>query len=257
MRLMFLSQSPFSGDQRKHDRVESLLRSYTSQGTQLDLCYPDDFAGARVFESMGEQNILTGLHHALETPHLIRKTVFAEQAGYDAVIQSNTFDPGVEAGRLAVRIPVVGVFRTALHTAATLATRIGIMVPLDGHVPYTWRIVNGYGMSHAITTIRPIQVYGPDLVSRREEIEDLAVEVMKKQVEEGAEVIIPLGGALIPYVVSPDRLAERVGVPVINTKSVGIRFAETCVDLGMAQSGAAYPGAELTLEDFDGHSSAS
>ncbi len=36
------------------------------------------------------------------------------EQGFDAVVQSNHFDPGVEAARLAVRIPVIGPFRTAL-----------------------------------------------------------------------------------------------------------------------------------------------
>lgn len=257
MKIMFLSQSPFTGDQDKHERVEKLLRGYASPGTELDLCYPDDFAGSRVFQRMGEQSVLTGLHHALETPALVRKIVWAQVQGYDAVVQSNTFDPGVEAGRLAVGIPVVGLFRTSLHVATTLATRVGVMVPLDGHVPYTWRLINGYAMDRFVTSVRPIQVYGQDLVSRREEIESLAVAVMKEQVErDGAEIIIPLGGALIPYVVSPESLSRQVGVPVLNTKSVGIRFAETCVAMGISQSGAAYPRADLSLDDFDGHAAA-
>ena len=63
-----------------------------------------------------------------------------------AAAQSNTFDPGVEAARLAVRIPVVGLLRATLHTATILADRIGITVPLEGHVPHTWRILRTYGM---------------------------------------------------------------------------------------------------------------
>lgn len=248
---MFLSQSPRSGDDEKHRRVEVQLRSYVSPGTELDLCYPDDFPGAQVFKEMGKQNILTGLHHALETPNLVKKIVWAQEAGYDAVVQSNTFDPGVEAARLAVGIPVVGVFRTTMHFAATLATRIAVMVPLDGHVPYTWRIIKSYGMDPWVVSVRPVEVYGIDLMPRKNEIEELAVDVMRRQVEEtSAEVIIPLGGALIPQVVSPEVLEERVGVPVLNTKSIGIRFAETCVDLGITQSPIAYPRAQLTLQDF-------
>ena len=42
---------------------------------------------------------------------------------------------------------------------------------------------------------------------------------------------MPLGGAIIPYVVDPKDLATAVGVQVLNTKAIGIRFAETCVAL--------------------------
>jgi hypothetical protein len=68
--------------------------------------------------------------------------------------------------------------------------------------------------------------------------------------ETGAECIIPLGGAIIPYIVDPADLQAGVGVPVFNTKSVTIRFAETCVALGLAHSPATYPRADLSYDDF-------
>jgi Asp/Glu/hydantoin racemase len=167
------------------------------------------------------------------------------------VIQSNTFDPGVEAGRLAVRIPVIGVCRTTLHAASNLADRIGVTVPLAGHVPYTWRILRTYGMERFVTDIRAVGVYGEEIDSRKDELFGTAVATMQALVRDtGAECIIPLGGALIPYVVSPADLQQAVGVPVMNTKSIGIRFAEMCVSLGMSHSPRTYPSAELRADDF-------
>ena len=61
---------------------------------------------------------------------------------------------------------------------------------------------------------------------------------------------MPLGGALIPYVVDPDDLAKATGVQVLNTKAIGIRFAETCVPFKMTQSALTYPRGELRYEDF-------
>lgn len=68
--------------------------------------------------------------------------------------------------------------------------------------------------------------------------------------ETGAECIIPLGGAIIPYIVDPADLQAGAGVPVLNTKSITIRFAETCVGLGLAHSPLTYPRADLSYEDF-------
>lgn len=255
MRIMFLNQAPMNpAGQATHERVQRLLRSYASSGTELDLCYPDDFEGAGVMRAMGAQNVLTGLHHAMATAALVRKTVWAERNGYDAVIQSNTFDPGVEAGRLAVRIPVIGVMRATLHAAAALSDRIGMTVPLPGHVPYTRRILRAYGMQGFVTDVRAVGMYGEEMEARKDELFSKAVETMRGLIRDtGAECIIPLGGALIPYVVSPDDLAQEVGVPVFNTKSVSIRFAETCVSLGMSHSPITYPTAKLADEDFQGY----
>jgi Asp/Glu/hydantoin racemase len=252
MRIMMLSQSPERpSDTQNRPELKALLQSYASPGTVIDLCYPDDFEGASVFEEMGAQSILTGLHHAMATPALIRKIVWAEQNGYDAVIQSNTFDPGVEPGRLAVRIPVIGLLRAALHAATTLADRLALTVPLEGHVPYTWRILRSYGMQHFVADIRPIGIYGANLKARKDEIFTRTVGIMKEMLgATRAECIIPLGGALFPYVVSPADLELEVGVPVLNTKSIGIRFAETCIVLGMSHSPGTYPGANIRPEAF-------
>src|SRR5436190_7189359 len=156
MRILFLSHAPRNPRRNGDDHVQQLLQSYASPGTEVVFDHVDDFEGGRVFRTMGEQSILTGLTHAMATPAIIRKIVWAEDNGYDAVIQSNTFDPGVEAGRTAVRIPVIGVMRTTVHSAATLADRIGITVPLPGHVPYTRRILRSYGLDHFITDVRPV-----------------------------------------------------------------------------------------------------
>ena len=45
-------------------------------------------------------------------------------------------------------------------------------------------------------------------------------------------------------------LAAATGVQVLNTKAIGIRFAETCVAFKMAQSAITYPRAKLDYADF-------
>jgi allantoin racemase len=252
MRILFLSQSPATPDDvHRKPQVEALLQSYASPGTQVEIGYPDDYPGARVFVELGNQSALNGLHHALETAPMVRKTVWAEANGYDAVIQSNTFDPGVEAARLAVRIPVIGLLRATLHAAATLSDRIGITVPLAPHVPHTWRLLRTYNMDHVVADILPLGIYGSDLDTRRDEIRAREVELLRTLVGRSrAECIIPLGGALFPYVVDPADLEREVDVPVMNTKAIGIRFAETCVALGMRQSWHTYPAGKLRYEDF-------
>ena len=199
----------------------------------------------------GNQNMLNGLDHMMEVPSLVRKIAWAAENGFDAVIQSNTFDPGIDGGRLVVKIPVIGPLRTTVHAAAVLADRIGITVPLPSHVPYTWRLLRTIGMAHMVTDIRPLGIYGADIGERKDEITETAIGLIKGLVAEtGAEAVIPLGGALIPYVVDPAALQEGSGVPVFNTKSVSIRFAEACVALGMTQSPFTYPQAAVSYEDL-------
>ena len=102
---------------------------------------------------------LAGLHHILETPALVKKNHRSERDGFDAVVQTDAFDPGVEAARLAVRIPVVGSLRASCHFAATLCDRFGLTVSLDSYVPYVWRLVKTHPMAQFVTGIKVIGMY--------------------------------------------------------------------------------------------------
>ena len=245
MRIMVLNQMARSqNNDEYHQRVEPLLRSYASPGTQVDLCYPDD----RPDRARGEG--ASPLGKALSTPGLIRKTIWAEQNGYDAVIQSNNFDPGVEASRLAVRIPVLGLCRTTMLMAANLADRIGVTVPFRPNIGMARGLLQSYGLLNHVTEIRSLELYavpgGEQLAEQRAALFSRAVEVMRALVNEtGAQCVVPLGGAIIPYIVDPKDLEPEVGAPVLNPKAIGIRTAEMCVQLRMSQSPLAYPYATL------------
>jgi Asp/Glu/hydantoin racemase len=254
MRILFVDQQPRTEKSvQPYDiaKIEALLNSYASPGTKVEIGFPDDYAGSQLMNTIGGQSKLNGLHHMMETPSIVRKIFWAAENGYDAVISSNTFDPGVDGGRLAVNIPVIGLHRTAMHAALTLADRVGITVPLPPHVPYTWRLMRMIGLDRFISDIRPIGIYGADISQRGNEIYDTTVKVMRGLLDETrAEILLPLGGAIIPYVVDPKDLAKAVGAQVLNTKAIGIRFAEMCVACGMTQSAITYPKAKLSYEDF-------
>lgn len=257
MRILLLNQAPRTpsrGPAYDVEAIERLVNSYASPGTRIELGFPDNFEGAEVFHALGAQSGLNGLHHMIETPAIVRKIVWAAENGYDAVISSNTFDPGVEGGRLAVDIPVIGPLRTAMHAALTLADRVGITVPLASHIPYTRRILRSYGLESFVSGIKPIGIYGKDIKARKGEIFETTCRLIRMLVEEGAEIVVPLGGALIPYVVDPAELGQATGVQVLNTKAICVRFAETCVNFRMTQSAITYPRGKLTSEDFSARS---
>jgi len=243
MRIMFLSHTPHRGDTEYQDRVLKILRSYASPGTEIDLQFPNDFP-----RSQGPGSAHLG--YWVSVPALVEKTVWAEKNGYDAVIQSNNFEPGVEASRLAVRIPVLGLCRTSMLAAANLSDRIAVTVPLDGYYILTRRLLESYGVMNWVAGLRSFSLdavpSGDQVAIQRPAIQKRAAEVMKAMVQEtGAECIVPLGGAIIPYIVDPRDLENDVGVPVLNPKAIGIRTAEMLVGLGMSHSPITYPLATM------------
>jgi allantoin racemase len=257
MKIMFLShtfkhgQGPWGAD-----HILKLLNSYASPGTTIEYHYPDDLGGGPALRLLEEKRNLSGLHHILETPALVQKIIEAERSGFDAVVQSNTFDPGVEAGRLAVRIPVVGALRSSCHFAASLCDRFGFIVPLQSHVPYVFRLMETYRMGHFVAGITTVDVYEQDMSKQHKTILERAIKLARDLIAQGAQAIIPLGGLLFPYEVDPKELEAEVGVPIINTKAVAIRFAELMVSAKMTHSQMAYPyAAGLTPEAVSRRSS--
>src|SRR5438552_17905645 len=198
MRICFLNQAPKRSAAYETKKIEAQLNGYASPGTKIEIVFPDDYEGSQLYETIGAQSVLNGLHHMMETPAIVRKIFWAAENGYDAVISSNTFDPGVDGGRLAVDIPVIGLCRTSMHAALTLADRVGITVPLAPHVPYTWRILRTLGLDHFVSDIRPIGIYGADIAQRGPEIFDKTVAIMRALLAETrAETVMPPGGARI------------------------------------------------------------
>ena len=180
-------------------RVAALLQSYTSPGTTIEVHYPEDLGGSEVTSHLRKSQALAGLHHALETPALVKKVIEAERLGFDAVVQSNTFDPGVEVARCAVRIPVVGVLRASCHFAATLCDRFGLIAPLDSHAVYARRIIENYRMGRFISGIQAINTYETgDLSAYHDLLVERMLAVGRELIAQGAHAIIPLGGRLVP-----------------------------------------------------------
>src|SRR5438067_6909603 len=101
MRILFVDQQPRTDKSvQPYDvaAIETLLNSYASVGTQVEIGFPDDFPGSQLMLTIGAQSKLNGLHHMMETPAIVRKIFGAAENGYDAVISSNTFDPGLNRG---------------------------------------------------------------------------------------------------------------------------------------------------------------
>ena len=196
MRIMILNhQSKREGSPEYEARVAALLASYASPGTTIEVHYPEDLGGSEVTSHLRKSQALAGLHHALETPALVKKTIEAERLGFDAVVQSNTFDPGVEVARCAVRIPVVGVLRASCHFAATLCDRFGLIAPLDSHGIYARRIIENYRMGRFVSGIKAINTYEVgDLSSYHDLLVERMLAVGRELIAQGAQALIPLGG---------------------------------------------------------------
>ena len=253
MRIMFLNQAPKKSSHYDAAAIEAQLNSYASPGTKVEIAFPDDYEGAQLFDSIGSQSMLNGLHHMMEVPSIVRKIFWAAQNGYDAVISSNTFDPGVDGGRLAVEIPGDRAF-AHLHARRLHARRPG------GHHGAA-RPARALHLAHpAHLRPRPFRHRHPAdrrLRQGRGSVGRTRFSTSPKGLSAGwstrpaQKSSCRSAARSFPTWSNPDDLAKATGVQVLNTKAIGIRFAEMCVAFGMTQSAITYPRAKLSSDDFE------
>ena len=89
---------------------------------------------------------LTPAHMQEAAPAFISAFRDAERQGYDAVVPLGTLDLGVDGGRSAVNIPVVGPCQSMLHMGAQIGERFGIISYHDGQIALFRAMIRRYGM---------------------------------------------------------------------------------------------------------------
>lgn len=185
---------------------------------------------------------LTPAEIALVAPALIDAFREAEKQGYDAVVPLGFLDLGVDGGRSAVDIPVIGPFHAALHLGALLGDRLGLIAYHAVHYPNLEPMVRRYGMEHKVAGWANSGFDLPDIAANHDAMVANFVRVARKLVEEQrADVIIPTGITQCPVHIDPRWLSEQIGVPVVEGIGAPIRLAALFAELGLKQSRKAWP----------------
>src|SRR5215475_2217566 len=177
----------------------------------------------------------------LVAPAFIESFKRAEKEGYDAVVPLGMLDLGVDGGRSAVDIPVVGPMESSLHIASLLGERFGLIIYHEKLLAFNRAIVRRYGMEDRIVGFGVSGFDLPDITAHRDQVVQNFVSEAKKLVALGAEVIIPMGITQCPVHIKPDWLQEQLGVPVVEGIGAPIRIAAMLVNLGLKQSRVRWP----------------
>ena len=174
-------------------------------------------------------------------PAYIESFKQAEKEGYDAVVPLGMLDLGVDGGKSAVEIPVVGPMEACLNIACLLGDRFGLIIYHEKLLAFNRAIVRRYGMEERIVGFGISGFDLPDLAAHREEVVQNFVSEAKKLVANGAEVIIPMGISQCPVHIKPDWLQTQLGVPVVEGIGAPIRMAAMLAGLGLKQSRLRWP----------------
>jgi len=161
----------------------------------------------------------------------------AESEGYDAVVPLGMLDLGVEGGKSAVDIPVVGPCEAALHVASLIGERFGIVVYHESIIPTARAIIRRYGMEGWIGGYGASGFDLPDLAANHDKLVENFLAACRRLIsKEGCDLIIPHGISQCPVHMKPKWLMEQLGVPVVEGFGAPIRMAALLAESGWRPS---------------------
>ena len=213
------------------ERRREKLRTWAGPGVEVDVGLPED----------GPGSVESRTDAALTVPEFLSNVVKAQRDGYDAVIVSCFSDPGMDAARELVSIPVLGSGICAMHIAAMLGGRFSIMAPGTGGGSRVYENPRKYGFADNYASTRGVGLSVMDLAKDRDATIDRIADIGRQAVrEDGADTLI-LGCMSMAFHDITTALTDLIGVPVVNPVPASLGLAETLVRSGLSHSRIAYP----------------
>jgi Asp/Glu/hydantoin racemase len=153
----------------------------------------------------------------------------ARRGSYDAAIIACFGDPGLDAAKELLDVPVLGISEAAFHAAAMLGRRFGVVSFIAALRPMFEDCLDHHGFRARCCGFRmgPPFSGDPDLVA--EERRELLIDLCRQAVEEdGAEVLILAGGPLAGLA---PVLQPHVPVPLVDGTQAAVRLAAALAGL--------------------------
>jgi allantoin racemase len=233
VRILYQLTSPMDRTIGQHeiDRRRGVLQGYAAAATEVAV--EPTATGPAAIESAHEAGLVV--------PELIRLAPLAERRGIDAIVIGCFSDPGLDALREMLRIPVIGPGAAALHLAAQLGTRISLLTPAGRGLGRVSARMRALGLGPLLASVRGIGLSVMELAQQAPGALDKAAQAGRRAVEEdGADVIVLgcMSMAFLPGIC--EDLSERAGVPVVNPVVAALKTAEMVAGMRLAHSKVAY-----------------
>jgi allantoin racemase len=177
----------------------------------------------------GPASIESHYDEILAAYDIVDKVKEAAEGGMDGVFVDCFGDPGVDAARELVRIPVVGGFQPAALTASLVAGRWSVVTVLKSVLPMIRDLSRKLGVDRNVASIRDIDT--PVL-----ELSDKKVLEERLLKHSGCTGMLGLAQTL------EKQLRERgLPVPVVDPTASAIGYLELLIRNGVTQSLLTYP----------------
>ncbi|HEY63137.1 MAG TPA: hydrogenase expression protein HupH [Caldilineae bacterium] len=233
MRIVYVVPGPMGSTPEGKAELERrgrLLREFASPETEVDII--DVAQGPASIESMYEEYI--------SIPATAELMMEMEAQGYDAAILGCFGDPGLDAMRELLTMPVVGPGEASFLTAAMLGHQFSVITIMQSVVaPTRWQVRKA-GVGEKLASVRSIDVPVLELARDREAtLERMIAEGRKAMEEDGADVLV-LGCMTMGFLMVAEDMSKALGIPVVNPSRVSLKVAEMLVGARLTHSKRAY-----------------
>ena len=189
----------------------------------------------------GPGTIESDFDEAMATPNVIESIIAAEKKGYGVAIISCFSDPGLEACREKVIMPVIGSGENALLLASQLGNKFSILSPLDRNSFSFNKKILSMGLEKKYCSTRGIGMTVLDLAKNKKETLNRILSIGKNAVSKDKADVLILGCMSMAFHDVTSIIQKKLNVPVINPVKASILMAESLVKMNIAHSKISYP----------------
>ena len=208
-------------------KIADAAREVAAPDAEITAVCPDPGRGPAAVESHVDE-----VAAAAAVIELIRADLAT--GGSDAYVIACFGDPGLDAARELVDVPVVGIAEAAMHVAAIAGRRFAIVTTLGRTLGRARDLVARYGMGSACVQYRAVEIPVLDL----EEATPETIAAIERECRDAVEA--PAGEAADAIVLGCAGMADlctllsaRVGAPVIDGVAAAVGLAAAMVRMGV------------------------
>jgi allantoin racemase len=192
----------------------------------------------------GPQTIETWYSKQMAIPEILRLAREAEKNGFNAAVIDCMSDPGLDASREAVSIPIIGPAQTSAFISASLGHRFSILGTRSdmGHKFETQ--MAEYGITPRLASVRTTGLSVQEVESNPDALISALIDAAEKAIiQNGAHVLIPgcTGMIGIASALREALLEKGLDVPVLEPPAAAIKMAELLSDLRLSHSKITFP----------------
>lgn len=225
------------------DRIGDAARAVAAPGTVIDA----------ISAPYGLPLIVSRADWMVAGPATV-SALAARRGTFDAAVIACFGDPGLDAAKELLDVPVIGISEAAFHAACMLGRRFGVVSFTTALKPMFEECLAHHGLTARCTGFRMGPAFAGDAGSVAEDRAGLIADLVRDSVEkDGAEAVILAGGPLAGLA---PVLQPHAPVPLLDGTQAAVKMAEAMAELmprkPMAPRARALTGYDSPLERLYG-----